>query len=93
MTDRSLPILRCKEGGPGFRAQGRLRRAHPPDLLLVTPGIRFAGLDGPADDQRRVATPATALADGSDLLVIGRPLTRAKDPDEALARLSDALEA
>lgn len=75
------------------REVGRLRRDHPTDLLLVTPGIRFAGLDDPADDQRRVATPARALADGSDLLVIGRPLTRADDPDEALARLADDLEA
>ena len=40
-----------------------------------------------ADDQRRVATPARAVAEGSDLLVIGRPLTRAADPEAALEAL------
>ena len=49
---------------------------------LVTPGIRPAGSE--QGDQRRVATPASALAAGSSYLVIGRPITQADDPAAAL---------
>jgi orotidine-5'-phosphate decarboxylase len=63
-----------------------LRRKCGADFLLVTPGIRPAG--SVADDQRRVATPSQALADGADYLVIGRPITRAPDPLVALRRIS-----
>jgi orotidine-5'-phosphate decarboxylase len=66
-----------------------LRQQNPPPFLFVTPGIRPEG-DEPGD-QRRVATPAAALAAGADLLVIGRPLTRAADPLAALAALADQL--
>jgi orotidine-5'-phosphate decarboxylase len=45
---------------------------------LVVPGIRPAG--GATEDQRRVATPATAIAQGASMLVVGRPITRAADP-------------
>ncbi len=62
------------------------------ELLLVSPGIRFdAGASAAADDQRRVATPSSALAAGADLLVIGRPLTQAADPEAALAALAQAI--
>lgn len=72
-----------------------LRRAAPRPFLLVTPGIRFGAVAVGAadDDQRRVAGPAAALAAGADLLVVGRPLTRAADPGRALARLEEALAA
>ncbi|MEO8504213.1 MAG: orotidine-5'-phosphate decarboxylase [Acidobacteriota bacterium] len=66
-----------------------LRAAYPPPFLLVTPGIRIQQELG--DDQRRTASPAEALAAGADLLVIGRPLTRAADPGVALDRLARAL--
>lgn len=46
--------------------------------LIVTPGIRPAGTD--AGDQKRIATPATALAAGADHIVIGRPIHQAPDP-------------
>lgn len=64
-----------------------LRQENPRPFLLVTPGIRRPGSGG-ADDQRRTADAAKALAAGSDLLVVGRPLTRATDPQEALTRLA-----
>jgi orotidine-5'-phosphate decarboxylase len=59
-----------------------LRRSVPDDFTLVTPGIRPAG--STADDQQRITTPAQAIADGASYLVIGRPITRAPDPQQAL---------
>jgi orotidine-5'-phosphate decarboxylase len=58
-------------------------------LLAVVPGIRLAG--GAAHDQARVGTPAEAIAAGADLLVIGRAVTAASDPEAAAAALSAAL--
>ena len=58
----------------GLRAEGRR-------LKLVCPGIRPAG--GEAGDQKRVATPGRAIADGADYLVVGRPITGAADPRAA----------
>jgi orotidine-5'-phosphate decarboxylase len=66
-----------------------LRRNHPRPFRLVTPGIRPA--TAARDDQRRTATPGEALAAGADLLVIGRPLTAAPDPEAALASLAEEL--
>ena len=57
-------------------------------LLAVVPGIRMPG--GAAHDQARVGTPADAIAAGADLLVIGRAVTAASDPEEAAAALSAA---
>ena len=53
------------------------------DFLIVTPGIRPAGTD--RGDQNRVATPADAVRAGADYLVVGRPITKADDPAQALA--------
>jgi orotidine-5'-phosphate decarboxylase len=55
------------------------------EFLAVVPGIRPA--ESPVFDQKRIATPAAALALGADLLVVGRPITAAPDPDEALESL------
>ncbi len=63
----------------------RLRRERGGDFCLVTPGIRLAG--DSAGDQRRVLTPADAIAAGSSYLVIGRSITGADDPLAALARV------
>jgi orotidine-5'-phosphate decarboxylase len=71
------------------REVAALRAREPRPFTLVTPGIRPAG--AAADDQRRVATPRQALAAGADLLVVGRPLTRAEDPEAALAALAHEL--
>lgn len=62
-----------------------LRLAQGSEFCLVTPGIRLVG-DDPAD-QRRVVSPAYALAMGSDYLVIGRSITAAADPLQALQRI------
>lgn len=58
-------------------------------LTVVTPGVRPAG--SPVNDQKRVATPAEALAAGADWLVIGRPITRATDPESAAAEIAASL--
>jgi orotidine-5'-phosphate decarboxylase len=50
---------------------------------LITPGIRPSG--GQAQDQKRVATPSQAIANGADLLVVGRPIRDAAEP-ESVAR-------
>jgi len=64
---------------------GDVRRAVGPDMLLVTPGVRSAGAG--KGDQKRVATPAQAIADGASHLVIGRQVTRAVDPNRAVRQL------
>jgi len=66
-----------------------VRREVVDGVVLITPGVRPAGSD--AQDQARVATPEQALADGADLLVIGRPITGAADPGAAAARIAAAL--
>lgn len=67
------------------RESRALRGALGDDLLLVTPGIRPA--DSSADDQKRIVTPAQAMTNGSSFLVIGRPITRAASPAQALDRI------
>ena len=57
-------------------------------LLAVVPGIRLPG--GAAHDQARVGTPAEAIAAGADLLVVGRAVTAAADPEAAAAALTAA---
>jgi orotidine-5'-phosphate decarboxylase len=65
-----------------------LRRAMGADWVIVTPGVRPATAN---DDQARVATPAAALADGADYLVVGRPITQAPDPAAAASAIVAAL--
>ena len=67
-----------------------VRAAVGDGVVLVTPGVRPAGAD--ANDQARVATPEQALADGADLLVVGRPITAAADPAEAAQAIAASLD-
>ncbi len=60
-----------------------------PTLQCLTPGIRPA--DAASDDQRRTVTPAQAVALGSDFLVVGRPITKAKDPAGAARAIIESM--
>jgi orotidine-5'-phosphate decarboxylase len=66
-----------------------IRRAAGPDAIVVTPGVRSRG--AAKGDQKRVATPAEAIRDGADYIVIGRQVTRAADPEAALGSIHDEL--
>jgi orotidine-5'-phosphate decarboxylase len=64
-----------------------MRGALGKDATLITPGVRPD--TGGADDQKRVATPAQAIADGADWLVVGRPIRDAADPLAAARAIAD----
>ena len=66
-----------------------LKAALGADFQLITPGIRLA--DSAADDQRRIVTPQDAMRLGSDYMVIGRPITQAADPLQALLAINQSL--
>jgi orotidine-5'-phosphate decarboxylase len=78
----ALAMLAVLAGAPGLVCAPRdlraVRRAIGDESLLVTPGIRPGGAGD--DDHARAATPRSAVEDGADLLVVGRPITRAEDP-------------
>ena len=67
-----------------------LRKETGPYTLLVIPGIRPAG--SAIEDQKRIATPAQAVAHGASMLVVGRPITRAADPAEAAQAILQEIE-
>ena len=67
-----------------------LRKEIAPSSLLVVPGIRPIG--SAVGDQKRVATPTRAIADGASLLVVGRPITRAADPAAAAHAVLQEIE-
>ena len=70
-----------------------LREALGKDAVLVTPGVRPAGADAAArGDQKRVATPEQAIADGADWVVVGRPIRDAADPLAAARAIAGAIQ-
>jgi orotidine-5'-phosphate decarboxylase len=73
------------------REIARLRKTCGQDFLLVVPGIRPSW--SAAGDQKRVMTPAEAVAAGADVLVIGRPITSADNPLAAARRIGAELDA
>ncbi|MEM1301943.1 MAG: orotidine-5'-phosphate decarboxylase [Pseudomonadota bacterium] len=102
IKDGSVPDLVTERAGRAFEAgadgviaspnEASMIRALPEaaDRLIVTPGVRPAGAE--LGDQKRVATPAEAIANGADHVVVGRPIWAAPSPSEAtqaiLAELS-----
>jgi orotidine-5'-phosphate decarboxylase len=68
----------------------RVRGIAGPRAKLVTPGVRSAG--AATGDQKRVATPAQAIADGADYLVIGRQVTRSSDPRAEFLKIREEIE-
>lgn len=73
------------------REVAAVRRVFPAGVLVV-PGIRPTAAAVAGDDQSRTATPARAVADGADRLVIGRPITQADDPAAAADAIAAELE-
>lgn len=74
------------------REVAAVRRACGSDFMIVTPGIRPSWSQQDEDDQKRVLTPAEALAAGADYLVVGRPIIHAADPVAAAARVLDEMQ-
>ncbi len=71
----------------------RLREELDSRLLIVTPGIRpGANTEEAADDQQRIITARKAIADGTDYLVVGRPITQAADPIEIIKSLQEEIK-
>ena len=68
---------------------GAIRSACGPDFLIVCPGIRPAG--APDDDQRRTLSPGKAIRAGADMLVVGRPITAAPDPLQAVNEILEQI--
>jgi orotidine-5'-phosphate decarboxylase len=67
-----------------------LRKELGPEMAIVTPGIRPTGAD--VGDQQRIATPESAIRAGASHLVVGRPITRAKDPKAAAQAILKEIE-
>ena len=90
---KRLAVLAVEAGAQGLvcspQEVAAVRAEVGDDILLITPGVRLAGAD--IHDQARVATPEEALRAGADLLVIGRPITRAADPGAAAAAIAASL--
>ena len=91
IADEVVRLARlAQESGVGgvvasVREAASIKEAVGSALVVVTPGIRLAGDD--AHDQARVSTPAQAVAAGADYLVVGRSVTQALDPVEALRQV------
>jgi orotidine-5'-phosphate decarboxylase len=91
---RSLSLLAEASGMDGVVASPReitlVRSAIKREsFLVVTPGIRPSGSE--LDDQKRVRTPVEAFSEGADYLVVGRPITSAKDPKQAAEHIIDQM--
>lgn len=89
-----LATLTKQAGLDGVVASAReaqlIRTALGPDFIIVTPGIRPAWAS--TDDQARIVTPSQAVKNGSDYLVVGRPITGADNKKEAAARVVEEME-
>lgn len=97
----ALVLLRArlaKEAGchgvvcSGLEVNG-IKKAFGSGLIAVTPGIRPAWTLVEGDDQKRIVTPADAVKNGADYVVIGRPIRDADNPAEAAARVAEEIAA
>lgn len=90
----SLAAMARESGADGIVCSAlevrSLRSVLDEDCVLVTPGIRPVGTS--TDDQARVATPASAVADGADYLVVGRPIVKASDRKEAVKLILEEMK-
>jgi orotidine-5'-phosphate decarboxylase len=90
-----LAALAVEAGAQGLvcspREVSAVRSEVGQDVTLITPGVRPTGSEANDQAQGRVATPEEALLAGADLLVIGRPITRAPDPGAAAAAIAASL--
>lgn len=68
-----------------------IRRRVGKQFVIICPGIRLLGVQ--ASDQKRIASPQEAIARGADFLVVGRPVTEAKDPRRMVQRILTEMEA
>jgi orotidine-5'-phosphate decarboxylase len=66
-----------------------IRQSLGEDFIIVTPGIRPSWAE---DDQKRIATPQEAIANGANYIVAGRPVTEAKDPVAAAKKILEAIK-
>jgi orotidine-5'-phosphate decarboxylase len=99
-ADATPQILRARAAAAAAAGCGGLvcaaadlsvTRQAAPGLITVVPGIRPAGVG--SDDQARAAEPGTAIAAGADILVIGRAVTAAEDPEAAAAAVAGEVAA
>lgn len=67
-----------------------IRKACGPDFIIITPGIRMQG--SCTGDQRRVTTPAHAVREGADYIVVGRPVVEAEDPARVVKEIVASLD-
>ncbi|MEA3416358.1 MAG: orotidine-5'-phosphate decarboxylase [Thermodesulfobacteriota bacterium] len=72
---------------------GMIKERFGEGFIAVTPGIRPSAGSIKKDDQQRITTPARAIQNGSDYLVIGRPIRDANNPEEAVIRITEEIEA
>lgn len=97
LTDHvsGLVSLACGQGIGGIVCSPAdlpfVRPLVPGNALIVTPGIRPQWSE--TGDQKRIATPSSAIAGGADLMVIGRPISHAPDPLDAVKRIVEEIEA
>jgi orotidine-5'-phosphate decarboxylase len=87
----------AKESGcAGIVCSGKeiatIRKHCGPDLKIVVPGIRPAWQDVRQDDQSRIVTPADAIRDGADYIVVGRPIRDAQNPRDAAQRINEEIQ-
>jgi orotidine-5'-phosphate decarboxylase len=90
---RRLALLAQEAGLDGVISSPKeirpIRESCQPEFLVVTPGVRLE--ESSMDDQKRTSTPAGAIEAGADLLVIGRPITKAADPIAAAKAINDEI--